>query len=114
MAGVGIAQIGCHRHDRGIAIGQASSGFLHAFCLKQTIDAVVEQNAEPPLNFEHAQTGLSGQFCDARCLRQVCQQQILRPQQFLAFHWVEVAGEATGVFAMFIQHQTEHHQTLSL
>ena len=46
MAGVGIAQIGRHRHDGGIAVGQASSGFLHSFSLKQAIDAVVEQNAE--------------------------------------------------------------------
>lgn len=51
MAGVGIAQIGCHRHDGGIAVGQASSGFLHSFSLKQAIDAVVEQNAEASLNF---------------------------------------------------------------
>ena len=33
MAGVGIAQIGRHRHDGGIAVGQASSGFLHSFSL---------------------------------------------------------------------------------
>lgn len=31
MAGVGIAQIGRHRHDGGIAVGQASSGFLIMF-----------------------------------------------------------------------------------
>lgn len=62
MAGVGIAQIGRHRHDGGIAVGQASSGFLHSFSLKQAIDAVVEQNAEASLNFENAQTGLSGQL----------------------------------------------------
>ena len=68
MAGVGIAQIGRHRHDGGIAVGQASSGFLHSFSLKQAIDAVVEQNAEASLNFENAQTGLSGQLRDARCL----------------------------------------------
>ncbi len=83
MAGVGIAQIGRHRHDGGIAVGQASSGFLHSFSLKQAIDAVVEQNAEASLNFENAQTGLSGQLRDARRLRQISQQQILRPQQFL-------------------------------
>ncbi len=97
-----------------LPLAGASSGFLHSFSLKQAIDAVVEQNAEASLNFENAQTGLSGQLRDARRLRQISQQQILRPQQFLAFHRVEVAGEATGVFAMFIQHQTEHDQTLPL
>lgn len=97
-----------------LPLARASSGFLHSFSLKQAIDAVVEQNAEASLNFENAQTGLSGQLRDARRLRQISQQQILRPQQFLAFHRGEVAGEATGVFAMFIQHQTEHDQTLPL
>ncbi len=88
--------------------------WLPAFVQPETghIDAVVEQNAEASLNFENAQTGLSGNSATpGACVRSASSRSFARSSfwRSIGLKWQE---RQLASFAMFIQHQTEHDQTL--